>query len=111
MMVFYQKEKLEAGEELKMIHIRSEEEIKKISRSCQIVADTLIYLEDYLKIGEEVACYNNIEDAFSQIVFFLKNKEKRELIKNNSVTKARNEHTYLCRMKDIIENIYLYSEI
>tara|TARA_Y100000589_G_C27135311_1_gene622279 strand:+ start:195 stop:1202 length:1008 start_codon:yes stop_codon:yes gene_type:complete len=66
-------------------------------------------IEDYLQIGTEVACYNNVEDAFSQIIYFLNNNDKRESIRTNSVIKARNEHTYLCRMRDIIENIYLYS--
>ena len=28
-----------------MVHIRTEDEINKISKSCQIVADTLIMLE------------------------------------------------------------------
>ena len=64
MMVFYQKEKLEVGGELKMIHIRSLEEIKKISMSCQIVADTLIYLEDYIKPGQSVIELDHLAENY-----------------------------------------------
>jgi methionyl aminopeptidase len=64
MMAFYRKEKLEAGEELEMIHIRSKEEIKKISISCQIVADTLIYLEDYIKPGQSVIELDYLAEDF-----------------------------------------------
>ena len=70
-MVFYLKEKLEAGEELKMIHIRSSEEIKKISRSCQIVADTLIYLEDYIKPGQSVIELDQLAEDFIKSKVFL----------------------------------------
>ena len=63
-MDFYRKEKFEVGEELKMIHIRSAEEIKKISMSCQIVADTLIYLEDYIKPGQSVIELDYLAEDF-----------------------------------------------
>tara|TARA_B100001250_G_scaffold397046_1_gene403721 strand:- start:7807 stop:8607 length:801 start_codon:yes stop_codon:yes gene_type:complete len=63
-MVFYQKEKLEVGGELNMIHIRSLEEIKKISMSCQIVADTLIYLEDYIKPGQSVIELDHLAENY-----------------------------------------------
>ena len=54
MMVFYQKVKFGVGEEFNMVHLRSSEEIKKISKSCQIVADTLIMLEEYINPGQSV---------------------------------------------------------
>ena len=37
-----------------MVNIRSEEEIKKIAFSCQIVADTLIMLEKFIKPGQSI---------------------------------------------------------
>lgn len=73
------------------------------------LTDYVPYIENYFKIGEEVACYNNIEDAYSQIIYFLKNNKKRELIKNNSIIRARNNHTFVCRMKEIIEQISSYN--
>ena len=38
-----------------MVYIRTEREIEKISRSCQIVADTLCMLEEYVKDGTKVS--------------------------------------------------------
>lgn len=63
-MAFFLKEKLEEGEELKMVHIRSSEEIKKISMSCQIVADTLIYLEDYIKPGQSIIELDRLAEKY-----------------------------------------------
>ena len=37
-----------------MVHTRSPREVEKISRSCQIVADTLIMLEPYVVPGARV---------------------------------------------------------
>ena len=37
-----------------MVNIRSKEEIKKIAFSCQIVADTLIMLEEFIKPGQSI---------------------------------------------------------
>ena len=64
-------------------------------------------IEDYFKIGEEILCYNDFEDALSLIKYFLKNEKDREIIKKNSVMRARKNHTYTCRMKNIIDNITL----
>ena len=47
-----------------MVNIRSSEEIKKITRSCQIVADTLIMLESYIKPGQSVLQLDNIAEDF-----------------------------------------------
>ncbi|ABM72603.1 Hypothetical protein P9515_13961 [Prochlorococcus marinus str. MIT 9515] len=65
-------------------------------------------IEDYFKIGEEILCYKDFEDALSLIKYLLINKKEREIIKNNSVMRSRKEHTYTCRMKKIIENIASY---
>ena len=65
-------------------------------------------IEDYFKIGEEILCYSDFEDALSLIKYFLRNEKDREIIKKKSVMRARKEHTYTCRMKNIIDNITLY---
>ena len=66
-------------------------------------------IEDYFKIGEELICYKDFEDAFSLIQYLLIYEKEREIIKNNSVIRARKQHTYTCRMKKIIENISFYN--
>ena len=37
-----------------MVHIRTENEINKISKSCQIVADTLLMLEKHVHEGMKI---------------------------------------------------------
>jgi len=63
-MVFFLKERLEDVEEFKMVHLRSSYEIDKISRSCQIVADTLIMLESYIKPGQSVMKLDRLAEDF-----------------------------------------------
>ena len=47
-----------------MVHIRNEDEINKISKSCQIVADTLIMLEQYVKEGVKVSKLDSLAEDF-----------------------------------------------
>ncbi len=47
-----------------MVHTRSNKEIEKISRSCQIVADTLIMLEPYIKDGTSVLSLDKMAEDF-----------------------------------------------
>ena len=47
-----------------MVHIRSESEISKISKSCQIVADTLLMLEEYVKEGVKISKLDSLAEEF-----------------------------------------------
>ena len=47
-----------------MVHIRTEDEINKISNSCQIVADTLLMLEQYVKPGVKVSKLDSLAEDF-----------------------------------------------
>ena len=38
-----------------MVYTRTESEINKISKSCQIVADTLLMLEEHVKDGIRIS--------------------------------------------------------
>ncbi|MEO2159587.1 MAG: type I methionyl aminopeptidase [bacterium] len=63
-----------------MVHTRSPREVEKISRSCQIVADTLIMLEPYVvpgarvfdldKMAEEFICSQGARPAFKGYMGF-----------------------------------------
>ena len=48
-----------------MVHTRSNREIEKISKSCQIVADTLIMLEDYVVDG---ACVSDLDKMAEEYI-------------------------------------------
>ena len=47
-----------------MIHTRSQSEIDKIARSCQIVADTLIMLESHVVVGTRVSDLDQMAEDF-----------------------------------------------
>ena len=47
-----------------MVHIRTESEINKISKSCQIVADTLLMLEDYVHEGMKISKLDSLAEEF-----------------------------------------------
>ena len=47
-----------------MVHIRTESEISKISKSCQIVADTLLMLEEYVHDGIKISKLDNLAEEF-----------------------------------------------
>ncbi len=47
-----------------MVYSRTEREIEKISRSCQIVADTLFMLEEYVKDGTKVSRLDSLAEDF-----------------------------------------------
>ena len=47
-----------------MVHIRTESEINKIFKSCQIVADTLLMLEDYVREGMKISKLDSLAEEF-----------------------------------------------
>ena len=47
-----------------MVHIRTESEISKISKSCQIVADTLLMLEEYVHEGMKISKLDSLAEEF-----------------------------------------------
>ena len=47
-----------------MVHIRTESEISKISKSCQIVADTLLMLEDHVHEGMKISKLDSLAEEF-----------------------------------------------
>tara|TARA_Y100001980_G_C14524294_1_gene299739 strand:+ start:591 stop:1346 length:756 start_codon:yes stop_codon:yes gene_type:complete len=47
-----------------MVHIRTTNEINKISKSCQIVADTLLMLEQYIHEGIKISKLDSLAEEF-----------------------------------------------
>ena len=62
-------------------------------------------LEDYFDIGKEITCYRDIDEAELLIKYYLSNDEEREAIKLSGVQKARDEHTFQCRILKFMEEI------
>ncbi len=63
------------------------------------------FLEDYFKIGEEVAVYTSLEDLLLKIKYYLENESERKRILVKGYSRAINDHTYSHRLKKIIEEI------
>lgn len=66
-----------------------------------------IGLDDYYDIGKDIACYSNCEDAMTMIDYYLKNEEERETMRISSQKKARSQHTYKQRLKEVLDQIIL----
>lgn len=69
------------------------------------ISDYVPGLERYLDIGREVVCYSNIDEAIQLTQYYLRNDAEREAIKNKSIVKAREHHTYKHRLKEILEKL------
>ena len=64
-------------------------------------------IEDYFTIGQEIACYSTLDDAVTQIQYFLKNNEERESIREKAHQLARNSHGYSHRLEKIFKGLGL----
>jgi len=62
-------------------------------------------IEDYFKVGSEIACYGNIDEAILQINYYLENEEQRKEIAERSHAIAIKEHGYLNRLESILNHL------
>jgi len=62
-------------------------------------------IENYFDIGKEIVCYKDIDEAELLIKYYLENEEERERIKEFSHQKAIQEHGYINRLRDVLEQI------
>lgn len=69
------------------------------------LTDYVPSLDDYFVIGNELACYNSIDEAECLIKHYLRNTFERELIKEQGVLRARNEHTFKHRIIEFMEKL------
>ena len=63
------------------------------------------FLEDYFKIGREVAVYSSFEDLLLKIRYYLENESIRSKIAYKGYKKTIQEHTYLHRLKKIFNEL------
>lgn len=62
-------------------------------------------IEDYFYIGKEIACYTSLDEVYKQIKYYLENEDDREQIRLLGQNKARSQHGYTHRFKEIMEYI------
>ncbi len=59
-------------------------------------------IEDYFKIGEEIACFKDVEEAAFLIKYYLENDELRKEMALRASMNARANHGYANRFRDIL---------
>lgn len=74
------------------------------------LTDYVPTLDEYFVIGREVVCYNNIEESYSLIKYYLEHTDERETIKVSGVRRARNNHTFRHRIIRFMEEIEMIKE-
>jgi len=62
-------------------------------------------LEEYFRIGKDISCYREIEDAELLINYYLRHEEEREAIKESGVKCARNSHTFVHRIENFLRQL------
>jgi len=70
------------------------------------LSNYVLGLEKELIIGKEIAVYNSLMECAQQIHYYLENEELRQKIMLESHMRAKNEHTYLLRLRRILEEIW-----
>ncbi|MEI8672065.1 glycosyltransferase [Vibrio sp. SA48] len=69
------------------------------------LTDYVPFLERYLSIGEEVACFNDINESVDLIKYYLEFENEREKIKCASYRKVVDKHFYVNRVAGILDEI------
>lgn len=62
-------------------------------------------LEDYLKIGDEVIIYKTVKELALHVNYYLNNEKERRRIMVNGYSRAKREHTYMNRLKEVFYKI------
>jgi len=58
-------------------------------------------VEEYFKVDKEVVCWNNENDLFEKILYYLENEDERAEIAKNGIKRAIKEHTWSVRFEKI----------
>jgi spore maturation protein CgeB len=67
------------------------------------LTDYVPFIEKYYRIGEEIACYSNADEAAELIHYYLAHEKEREAIKEKGVARARAEHSFVNRAADLLD--------
>lgn len=69
------------------------------------LSDYVPFLDKYLNIGSEIACFSNLDEAVLQIKYYLEEEEERESIRQAGTRRARADHGYIHRLRKYLEQI------
>lgn len=59
----------------------------------------------YFKEGEDLVCFDGVEDLREKVGYYLTHEEERRRIAENGYRKVKGEHSYIERIHAILENV------
>ena len=60
----------------------------------------------YFKEGEDLVCFDGVEDLREKTAYYLTHEEERRQIAENGYRKVCGHHTYQNRIETMLETIY-----
>lgn len=63
-------------------------------------------LPEYFEIGKDLECYENIEDCFQKVQYYLAHDDIRQEIAANGYKKVKAMHTYTIRIAQMLKKLY-----
>ncbi|MCM1133986.1 MAG: glycosyltransferase [Clostridium sp.] len=67
-------------------------------------------IPEYFTIGEDLECYENLNELKEKIAFYLAHDDIRNKIAQNGLKKTREQHTYIHRVLQIMKTLFAASE-
>lgn len=67
-------------------------------------------IEEYFEIGKDIEVYHNLDELMEKAEYYLNHEEERIRIAMNGYKKVREKHTYKARLKQILEEVFDYTE-
>jgi len=67
-----------------------------------LITENLADLHKLFKVGEEIVCYDGVEDLKDKIKYYLAHPEERKAIAEAGHRRVIENHTYLHRMKELL---------
>ena len=59
----------------------------------------------YFKEGEDLVCFDGVEDLAEKAVYYLEHEKERREIARNGYEKVKQHHSYVNRIEAILETI------
>ena len=66
------------------------------------LVDQRAMLSDFFKVGEEIACFENLADLRAKIARYLKDPEERKAMARRGMMRVQKDHTYERRMEEML---------
>lgn len=73
-----------------------------------LITDYKENLNDLFSVGKEVVEYKGIRDLVSKVKYYLIHDKEREKIAKRGQARTLKEHTYLCRMSELVDILQKY---